>query len=335
MKSPVTEIKQEATRLGFDVCRVASVATSPHYAEFLDWLKSGAHGEMLWLAKNPERRRDPRELMPDCRSLILTGTNYFQQDLPQRGRVATYALGRDYHDRIGSALKQLSLWIEQQYGGHQRPFVDSSAVMEKPWAMRAGLGWQGKNTMLIHRRLGNWLSLGGLLTSLDLEPDPPETDHCGSCSRCLQACPTQAITAPYQLDARRCLAYLSIEHPGPIPLEYRRPMGDRLFGCEDCLSVCPWNRWAQATRDAHFQALPRPDLREMLAWDDSQFRQHYRGTPIFRLKHSRWLRNICVVLGNVGGPDDLPALNQAGDSSDPLIREHALWAISEIRQRQM
>jgi epoxyqueuosine reductase len=328
------EVKAEALLLGFDACYITPAGESPHYDSFEQWILEGKHGQMDWLAREPERRKNTGNLLPECRSVILTGTNYFQTAPPQRGKIATYALGQDYHDLLGERLRTLCSWMESRAGGRHRPFVDTSAVMEKPLAMQAGLGWQGKNTMLIHRRMGNWLSLGGILSSLELSEDKPETDHCGSCHRCIDACPTGAITAPYQLDARRCIAYLTIEHKGPIPLEYRKAIGDRLFGCDDCLSICPWNRWAQESREAHFQPIPRPELREMLQWDDATFRKHYRGSPIFRLKHPRWLRNICVVLGNIGTGEDLPSLQTLAGHTDPLIQEHALWAIGEIRLRE-
>lgn len=287
---------------------------------------------MDWMQKGLDARLDPRHLLAGARSLIVVGMNYFQPPPPQRGRIATYALGHDYHDLIRERLKQVAQWMES-FGSQQRVCVDTSPLLEKVAAAQAGLGWQGKNTLLLHRRHGTWLFLGSILTTLDLPPDTPEKDHCGSCTRCLRACPTAAITAPYQLDARRCLAYLSIEHRGPIPLEFRRAMGDRVYGCDDCLTVCPWNRWAQTTREVSFQPWPRPDLRQMLAWDDPTFRAHFRGHPIFRLKRNRWLRNIAVVLGNIGTLEDLPALEHASHDPDPLISEHAQWAVSEIQAR--
>jgi epoxyqueuosine reductase len=327
------EVKAEALRLGFDICRITTAGESPHYDFFQRWIAEGKHGQMEWLEREPERRQTTGNLLAEGQSVILTGTNYFQLQPPQRGKIATYALGKDYHDLIQHRLRELCLWLETRSGGHHRPFVDTSAVLEKPLAMQAGMGWQGKNTILIHRRMGNWLSLGGILTSLKLEADGPEKDHCGSCHRCIDACPTGAITAPYQLDARRCIAYLTIEHKGSIPVEYRKAIGDRVFGCDDCLSVCPWNRWAQESREAHFQPIPRPDLREMLAWDDATFRRHYRGTPIFRLKHARWLRNISLVLGNIGLPDDISALHTSSQRGDSVLQEQALWSIQEIESR--
>ncbi len=334
MSAPTAhDVKTEALRLGFSSCHITPAGDSPRYDSFLQWIRDGKHGQMEWLERDPGQRKTTARLLPEGRSVILTGTNYFQPPPPLRGKIATYALGKDYHDLITARLRQLCSWLESRAGGLHRPFVDTSAVLEKPLAMQSGLGWQGKNTMLIHRRMGNWLSLGGIISSLELTPDNPEKDHCGSCHRCMDACPTGAITAPYQLDARRCIAYLTIEHKGSIPLEFRKAIGDRLFGCDDCLSICPWNRWAQRSHEAHFQAVPRPDLREMLGWDDATFRRHYRGSPVFRLKHSRWLRNICVVLGNIGTAEDLNALETASTVGDALIREHALWAVKEIKAR--
>jgi epoxyqueuosine reductase len=327
------EVKTEALRLGFDTCHITEAGNSPRYDAFRQWIEEGKHGQMEWLERYPERRENPDNLLPGCRSIILTGTNYFQPPRPERGKIATYALGLDYHDLIGERLRKLCTWMKIQAGGEHRPFVDTSPVLEKPLAMQAGLGWQGKNTILIHRRMGSWLSLGGILSTLHLMPDTPEVDHCGSCHRCMDACPTGAITAPYQLDARRCIAYLTIEHKGSIPHEYRKAIGDRLFGCDDCLSVCPWNRWARQSREAAFQPIPRPDLRDMLSWDDATFRRHYRGTPVFRLKQPRWLRNICVVLGNIGTAEDLQALLDVSEKSNLMVREHALWAIQEINSR--
>jgi len=326
-------VKEEAQRQGFDVCQIAQIDRSPHYEAFTRWLSEGQHGQMEWLERMPELREDPRHLLPGCQSVIMTGINYFQNSPSQRGKIATYALGLDYHELITGRLRGLCHWLSSELGGTHRPFVDTSAVMEKPWAMRAGLGWQGKNTLLIHKKMGTWLTLGGILSSLKLEPDAPEKDHCGTCHRCLDVCPTQAITAPYQLDARRCIAYLTIEHQGSIPLEFRRAIGDRVFGCDDCLSVCPWNRWAKETKESHFSPIARPDLAEMLAWDDPTFRKKYRGTPIFRLKRPRWLRNICVVLGNIGVREDLAALEKVNSDPNPLIQEHAQWAIDEINRR--
>lgn len=328
------EIKVHVRSLGFEVCGVTS-ADPVRGADYLqDWIESGQAGDMTgWLGRDVPKRADPQALLPGAQSVIVAGINYWQEPPERRGRIATYALGRDYHNVIADRLKQLDAFLQAK-GGQQRIAVDSSSLMEKPAAVRAGLGWMAKSTMLLHRKWGTWLFLAEVLTTLPLKADPTEEpDHCGKCTRCINVCPTRAITAPYQLDARKCIAYLTIEHKGSIPLEYRAAIGDHLFGCEECLTVCPWNRWAQQTREAAFEPVPRPDLREMLAWDDARFREEFRGTPIFRLKRDRWLRNVCVVLGNIGAREDLPALRAATQDSSELVREHAAWAIERIDAR--
>ncbi len=325
-------IRSKAISLGFDGLGIAQASEPPHASYFQQWLAEGRHATMHWLEREPECRTDPTALLATCRSIIMLGMNYYQPDPQHRGVIAKYALGKDYHDLIMDRLKEMKSWLNDSYGGEHRPFVDTSAVTEKLHAARSTLGWQAKNTMLVSRQFGNWLALGGILTSLELPPDEPEHDRCGSCTRCIDCCPTNAITAPYQLDARRCIAYLTIEHKGSIPHEFREAIGNRLFGCDDCLAICPWNRWAQETREAAFKHHPLPDLREMLYWSDADFRSRFRGTPIFRLKWNRWLRNICVVLGNIGTVEDLPALQHAASLDEPLISEHAKWAITMIRK---
>ncbi|MFQ3671394.1 MAG: tRNA epoxyqueuosine(34) reductase QueG [Verrucomicrobiia bacterium] len=331
-KPTATAIRSELAARGFDAVGFAPCEPIPHSAYLRQWLAEGQAGDMTWMTRGLDTRLDPTGLLPQARTLIVAGLNSYQPHPPGRGLIARYALGSDYHSLLRHRLHEVATWLET-FGGHQRVCVDTSPLMEKVIAARAGLGWQGKHTVLIHRRHGTWLLLGVIVTTLDIPPDPPAPDRCGSCQRCLQACPTRAITAPYQLDARRCLAYLSVEHQGPIPTPFRRPMGHRLFGCDDCLDVCPWNRWAQHTRETSLAARPLPDLRDMLNWDDATFRHHFRGTPIFRLKRPRWLRNLAVVLGNIGTPDDLPALHRAASDPHPLIAEHASWAISEILAR--
>ncbi len=328
------KVREQARELGFDVCGIASADRLPG-ADYLErWIAEGQAGEMSsWLGRDPQSRADPEALLPGVRSIIVLGLNYYQPLPERRGRIASYALGKDYHDLLSAKLKQLDEWLQGQ-GGIQRRAVDSSPLMEKPAAVRAGLGWMAKSTMLLNRNWGTWLFLAEILTTLELEPDAEETDHCGSCTRCIDICPTQAITAPYQLDARRCISYLTIEHKGSIPEEFREAIGDRLFGCEECLTICPWNRWAQPTGEAGLQAITRPDLREMLGWDDATFRREFRGTPIFRLKRDRWLRNICVVLGNIGTVEDIPALEQAANDDSELVREHAQWAVWKIGDRR-
>ncbi|GAB4244877.1 MAG: tRNA epoxyqueuosine(34) reductase QueG [Candidatus Methylacidiphilales bacterium] len=314
------------------MCGFARCGPLPHGDYLQRWLAEGQAGDMDWLTRGLGSRLDPSNLLPGARTLIVAGMNSYQPRPAGRGTVARYALGGDYHDLIRGRLKEVATWLEN-FGGRQRVCVDTSPLMEKVAAAMAGLGWQGKHTVMIHRRRGTWLLLGVIVTTLELPTDRPEPDRCGSCNRCMKACPTGAIHAPYQLDARRCLAYLSVECKGPIPEEFRRAMGDRVFGCDDCLDVCPWNRWAVATREMALAARPNPDLREMLAWDDATFRAHFRGTPIFRLKRNRWLRNVAVVLGNIGTMEDLPALRRAASDPDPLVAEHAAWAVREIESR--
>jgi len=328
-------LRESARRLGFDALGIAPAQIPPGAEHLQEWLSLSYQGEMNWMAKNTRQRSDPCQYDPQARSIIMAGVSSRQVNpSPRRGRIAAYAQGMDYHEILRSKLMQLAEETIVPWGGRYRICVDSSPLMEKPIATMAGLGWQGKNTLLIHTEHGPWLMLGGILTDLILPPTPPSSDHCGSCTRCLDVCPTRAFPQPYVLDARRCLAYLSIEHPGSIPEEFRPLMGDRLFGCDECLEACPWNRHAQQSREMNFQTIPRPDLTEMLSWDDTMFRRQFRGTPIFRLKRGRWLRNICVVLGNIGTKKDLPALDKSCADADPVVREHATWAIRQIESRK-
>jgi len=288
---------------------------------------------MAWLARNPDRRTDARKVLPEARSLVVVGLNYFQPHPPAGYRIAKYALGADYHDVILERLKELCV-LMQSLGGEQKPYVDTGPVLEKPVAAAAGLGWQGKSTILIHRGAGTWLFLGVILTTLELEATATrEPDRCGSCTRCIDACPTAAIIAPYRMDARKCLAYLTIEHKGAIPVEYREALGDRVFGCDDCLDVCPWNKWAAVTREAHFAPRPHPPLRATLAWTEEQFLAHFRGTPVERLGLARWRRNALTVLGNVGTTADLPAAEALLGDPDPMVAEHAAWSVARLRTR--
>ncbi|TAF21752.1 MAG: tRNA epoxyqueuosine(34) reductase QueG [Verrucomicrobia bacterium] len=322
-----------AKELGFDAFGVAPVEVDVRADYFKKWIADGMHGDMAWLARNPDRRTDARKVLPEARSLVVVGLNYYQPHPPAGYRIAKYALGADYHDVILARLKELCA-VMASLGGEQKPYVDTGPVLEKPVAAAAGLGWQGKSTILIHRGAGTWLFLGVILTTLELEAsDKKEPDRCGSCTRCIDACPTAAIIAPYQMDARKCLAYLTIEHKGAIPVEYREALGDRVFGCDDCLDVCPWNKWAVATREAHFAPRPHPPLRETLAWTDEQFLEHFKGTPVERLGLARWRRNALTVLGNVGMPGDLPAAETLLGSPDPMVAEHAAWAVARLRAR--
>jgi len=342
MTSPEAQVKQWAAEAGFDDCRFAKAGTASHAKEFLDWIEHGKHGEMAWLERNPHRRCDPREVLPGCRTVICLALNYFPgndpfpENHPGGYRIARYAWNNDYHDLIEKKLRELDQKL-QTLGGAQKFYVDTGPVLERDFASDAGLGWNGKSTMQIHRRLGTWFFLADILTTLDLTPDAPIRDHCGSCTRCMTACPTQAITAPRQLDARRCVSYLTIEHKGPIPHEFRRAIGDRIYGCDDCLQACPWNRFASTSREASFHARESVfsmQMRDFLSLTDESFRALFAKSPIKRIKRPAFLRNVCVALGNTGTADDLPALRQAAQDPHPLVAEHALWAIAEIESRE-
>jgi epoxyqueuosine reductase len=332
-------IKSRAGELGLDVCGITSADPARHAAFFRQWADEGKAGEMQWLAREPERRTDPRAVLPGARSIIVAGLNYWQPQPKGRGRIARYALGEDYHHVLLEKLEALTAEIAST-GASAKIYVDSGPVLEKPLAERAGVGWQGKSTMLIHTKLGPWLFLGEIITTLELELDAPQRDHCGSCSKCITACPTGAITAPYQLDARRCIAYLTIELKGSIPEELRPLIGDRVYGCDECLDVCPWNRFARTTREARFLAKPQDDaasdrdpLHALLEISTAEFKRRFAKSPILRVKRRGLLRNVCVVLGNIGTVDDLPALRRAEQHEEPLVREHASWASRQIEKR--
>jgi epoxyqueuosine reductase len=334
-----SELAALARSLGFDLCRIASADAPPHAAAFRAWLEEGRAGEMSWLERNADRRTDPALVLPGAQSVIVLGMNYWTAEGEGRkakgGRIARYAWGDDYHEVIERKLHVLDHWLAD-HGGQQRSYVDTGPMLERDYAALAGAGWQGKSTMLLHPKLGPWFFLAEILTTLRLDPDAPIRDHCGKCIRCLDACPTQAITAPQQLDARRCLSYLTIENKGPIPLEFRHALGDRIYGCDECLEVCPWNRFAQQSSESTFAAREYVHgwtLRDFLALDDVVFRTLFRKSPIKRIKRRGFLRNVCVALGNVGTLDDLPALEIAARDPEPLIAEHASWAIAEIRRR--
>lgn len=334
--SAAAEIKRLAREAGFDDCRIAAADEAPHAGAFREWLADGCHGDMAWMERTPERRCDPREVLPGCKSVVCLALNYYPGPSAGDGyRIARYAWNDDYHDIVEKMLKRMDEGMAA-LGGIQRYYVDTGPVLERDHATAAGLGWNGKSTVQIHRHLGTWTFLAELLTTLELPADPPFGDHCGKCTRCLDACPTQAITAPHRVDARRCISYLTIEHKGPIPEEFREAIGDRLYGCDACLEVCPWNRFAQVARESRFHAREsvfalKP--RDFLALDDEAFRTLFAKSPIKRIKRARFLRNVCVVMGNTGTPDDLPALHLAARDPDPLIAEHATWAVARIRER--
>jgi len=357
------EIVARAKALGFDSCRVANASAPPHAEEFRSWLREGAAGEMQWMERGAAKRCNPQEVLPGARSIIIVALNYWQGpgtaikerrftnrraedggleaaapwDAIRRaatGRIARYAWGDDYHDLMLEKLEQLSAFLTS-LGGTQKCYVDTGPILERDHAAEAGIGWHGKSTMLIDPKLGTWFFLGEILTTLDLSADQPQPPRCGSCQRCITACPTGAITEPHRLDARRCISYLTIELKGSIPLELRPLIGDRIYGCDDCLEACPWNRFAAVSREAAFAAGPAVGmrLRDYLALDEAGFRALFCRSPIKRIKRRGFLRNVCVALGNVGDEGDLPALERAAMDLEPLISEHAAWAIRQIRAR--
>ena len=336
-------LRDFARSLGFSLCRFAACKPPPHADFFRSWLAEGLHGEMEWLVRNQERRTDPQLVLPGARSVLVLSLNYWQPLPPQpseptspaHGRIARYAWGDDYHDVITPKLEALDREM-QSLGGRQRIYVDTGPVLERDYAALSGAGWHGKSTMLVHPKMGTYFFLAEALTTLELSPDPPMADHCGKCTRCITACPTAAIRAPHELDARRCISYLTIELKGSMPEELRPLVGDRIYGCDDCLEACPWNRFAQAASEAAFAHRPFVNgiaLRDLLALSDESFRSLFRKSPIKRIKRRGLLRNVCVALGNVGSREDLPALRLAAGSPDPLVAEHADWAIREIQRR--
>jgi len=340
-------VQARARELGVDAGRATSAAPPASAPHFDRWLTEGHHGTMAWMERQAPKRHDPQLILPGARSLVVLAAAYAgaAPDPPTppdparpRGVFARYARHADYHEVLGEQLKLLSADLDGWGGPGTRSlwYVDTGPILERDLAQRAGLGFVGKHTNLIGRRLGNWFFLAEILTTLPLEPDPPERNHCGSCTRCLTACPTQALPAPFQLDARRCISYLTIELKGSIPVELRPLLGNRVYGCDDCLAACPWNRFAQAGRlmQAHARAdLAAPELLELLALDDAGFRARFRGTPIERTKRRGLLRNVCVALGNTAGPEARPALARAAADPEPLVAEHAAWALAEIDRR--
>ena len=331
-----SQLASRAKALGFDLCRVAPCEAAPHGAEFGQWLEGGNAGEMAWMERSRERRMDPGLVLPGAKSLIVLGMNYWQgdQEPDGRARFARYAWGDDYHELIEARMDDLAAWLKG-LGGSQKCYVDTGPVLERDFAALAGAGWHGKSTMLISQELGTWFFLSEILTTLEIVPDEPARDRCGSCTRCIAACPTGAIDAPHHLDARRCISYLTIELKGSIPLELRPLIGDRIYGCDDCLTACPWNRFAQVSHETSFAAreATRMPLRELLAITDEDFSRLFRKSPIKRVKRRGLLRNVCVALGNTGTDADFPALQQALLDHEPLIREHAQWALEEIARR--
>ncbi len=332
-----TQLLAKTRELGFSECRIARAGPASHADLYQQWVAEGKHGDMAWMARNMEKRSDPRLVQEGARSVIVLALNYYLDDpnVTQRYRIARYSLNLDYHDILTPKLKTLDEWLTLN-GGSQRYYTDTGPVLERSWASASGLGWGGKSTMQVHRKLGTWFFLAELITTLDFEPDTPSKDSCGKCNRCIVACPTQAITGPRRLDARRCVSYLTIENKGSIPEEFRRAIGNRIYGCDDCLVACPWNKFAEASQEAAFQArasIFSHSLQDFLTLTDDSFRQVFAKNPIKRIKRPAFLRNVCVALGNVGNPKDLPALEALSNEPHPLIAEHARWAVAEIRQR--
>ncbi len=334
----------KAGELGFVAFGIAPATAAPAAGERLrEWLASGAHGDMIWMAETADRRASPAGLWPEVRSVISLGMSYAPAAdpmalaaRPELGRISVYAQGADYHDVIKKALKALARWLVAEADCELKVFVDTAPVMEKPLAEAAGLGWQGKHTNLVSRADGSWLFLGAIYTTLDLAPDIPHRAHCGSCSACLDICPTAAFPAPYQLDARRCISYLTIEHKGPIPEEFREAIGNRIYGCDDCLAVCPWNRFADAAR-ANRAFLPRdelaaPALADLLALDDPAFRAMFARSPIKRIGRDRMVRNAAIAAGNSGRAELAPALERLAGDDDPVVAEAAQWALARLEE---
>ncbi len=335
------ELDRRARGAGFDVVGITRADAIPQAAPRLrQFLAHGYHGTMGWMADTADRRQSPRALWPEARSVIMLGMNYGPDHDPltalaQRSRAAisVYAQGRDYHDVIKGRLKQIAGWLHGATGHEVKVFVDTAPVMEKPLAEAAGIGWQGKHTNLVSRELGSWLFLGAIFTTAELPADVPETDHCGSCRACLDVCPTDAFPAPYKLDARRCISYLTIEHKGHIPAEFRAPIGNRIYGCDDCLAVCPWNKFAQEASEAKLRARDSarsPALSELLALDDAAFRARFSGSPIKRIGRDRFIRNVLIAAGNSGDQGLMPNITALVANPSPLVRAMAVWALARL-----
>jgi epoxyqueuosine reductase len=334
-------IRTEALARGFDAVGFAAAelaeSARTNLAEFLH---RGYHGDMTWMAANAERRGDPQTLWREARSVVVLGLNYsndVRSDIDSEyGIVSIYAHGRDYHDTVKKRLKSLARWITERWPGELKVFVDTAPVMEKPLAQQAGIGWQGKHTNLVSRDYGSWLFLGEIYLSLPLEPDAAGTDHCGSCQACLDACPTKAFPAPHQLDARRCISYLTIEHKGMIAPELRPLIGNRIYGCDDCLAVCPWNKYARSAKEPDFaprRELLRPRLAELARLNDAQFRQRFAGTAIKRIGRDRFVRNVLIAIGNSGDTSLTTVAYDCMDDDAPLVRATAIWAYSRLSGR--
>ena len=335
-------IKGEAAKLGFVACGFARADAVPEAGEALkQWISAGHHGEMGWIEERAEQRASPAGLWPEAKSVIALAMSYAPATDPlaladegSRGRISVYAQGGDYHKTVKKALKALARVIVDAAPSELKVFVDTAPVMEKPLSAAAGIGWQGKHTNLLSRTHGNWLFLGVIYTTLEFEPDPPATDHCGSCTQCIDACPTGAITGPHRIEALKCISYLTIEHAGPIPHEYREAIGNRIYGCDDCLAVCPWNRFASEAQ-ANKAFAPRaelvtPALADLLALDDAAFRELFAGSPIKRIGVARMIRNCLIAAGNSGDGSLIPAVERHLASDNPVVADAAAWALARL-----
>jgi epoxyqueuosine reductase len=334
-------IRAKALELGFDAVGFARAELAPEARENLQaFIAQGLHGEMDWMPAKADRRGDPKVLWPDAKSVVVLGLNYGPDQDPlehppgaDRANISVYARHRDYHDVLKKKLKALARWIAETHKTEVKVFVDTAPVMEKPLAQAGGIGWQGKHTNLVSRGLGSWLFLGEVFLALDLEADAAEADHCGECRRCLDACPTGAFPAPYRIDARRCISYLTIEHKGPIPRELRPAIGNRIYGCDVCLSVCPWNKFAQAASQPELKARPdltAPKLAELAGLDDAAFRSRFAGSPVKRIGRDRFLRNVLIAIGNSAAPDLAPVAERHLADPSPLVRGAAVWALARL-----
>jgi epoxyqueuosine reductase len=343
------EIRAKAAELGFVACGFARAdAAGGAGADLRAWLADGRHGEMGWMEERAEQRASPQGLWPEAKSVIALAMSYAPATDPlalagarDRGRISAYAQGGDYHKTVKKGLKALGRWLAERFGGELKVFVDTAPVMEKPLAAAAGIGWQGKHTNLLSREHGNWLFLGIIYTSLELEPDAPASAgmHCGSCTACIAACPTGAITGPHRIDARKCISYLTIEHAGPIPIEHREAIGNRIYGCDDCLAVCPWNRFADAAA-ANRAFLPRaelaaPRLADLLGLDDAAFREMFAGSPIKRIGRDRFVRNCLIAAGNSRDADLVGSAEPLTGDPNPVVAEAARWALDRLAGEQV
>jgi epoxyqueuosine reductase len=335
------EIRGRALQEGFDVARFAAANATPQSGERLaEFLAQERHGSMEWMRQNADRRADPKTLWPEAKTAIMLGVNYgprgdrFDKPIPaDRAAISVYAQGDDYHDTIKGMLKRFGHFIADKYAADVKVFVDTAPVMEKPLAQASGIGWQGKHTNLVSRLYGSWLFLGSVFTTLELSPDEAEVDHCGGCHRCLDVCPTDAFPAPYELDARRCISYLTIEHKGHIPVEFREPIGNRIYGCDDCLAVCPWNKFASLARDIRLRAraeLVQPKLSELAKLTDAEFREIFRGSPVKRIGRDRFVRNVLIAIGNAGDEKLVPNVEELLRDPSPLVRAMAVWALHRL-----